>query len=179
MTAYHNVGIESSVSALKMESYRLPAANGYQHLSNGMHGTTSDAIAIRYVSNQRSTTQGHDSNSSPETYRSGVTSLPKPPPQTANVELDLQMQPAPLTEIFTGDAPSRSSLSPVPFVIVRRSGTSAAFATLLSISDEGSTDVTRRITLTQTTSGRYQIDGPSFSDSFLDENNFDFQHHVK
>jgi hypothetical protein len=177
--AYHNVGTESLIDAFNMEPYIPAAANGYQHLSNSLHGTTSGNISVRFVSaNEKSTPEEHESNSTPATYKSSA--APSREPATEKeVELDLQMLPAPATEVVIGNAPSRNYPSPVPFVIARRSGTTATFATLLTMPDKRNADLRAHITLTQTAPDRYRIEGPSFSDSFADEDRFDLQQHSK
>jgi hypothetical protein len=173
------VGTESLIDAFNMEPYIPAAANGYQHLSNSLHGTTSGNISVRFVSaNEKSTPEEHESNSTPATYKSSA--APSREPATEKeVELDLQMLPAPATEVVIGNAPSRNYPSPVPFVIVRRSGTTATFATLLTMPDKRNADLRAHITLTQTAPDRYRIEGPSFSDSFADEDRFDLQQHSK
>jgi hypothetical protein len=180
--AYHNVGTESLVSALKMEQYMPAGINGYQLLSNSMHGTTSNSVSVHFVSNnknERSIAEEHDSNSTPATYRSSAESASKAAMQNVKAELNLLMLPAPGSEVVTGEAPSKSTPSPVPFLIVRRSGTTATFATLLSIPNEHQPGLAPGTIVTQTAPGHYQIEGRGFSDSFTDEGNFDFQHNSK
>jgi hypothetical protein len=178
--SYHNIGTESLVNQLKMEPYAFSAANGYQHLSNTMRGSTADAIAIRFAgSSQRSIAHETDSNSTPATYRSNSSPMPGTLERNSKFELDLKMLPAPMTEVVTGNAPSKSSQSPVSFVIMRRSGTSATFVTLLTITGGQPADMRQRTKLLQNTPGGYRIEGAGFSDDFSSKDNFDLQHHLK
>lgn len=176
---YHNVGTESLVSPLKTEPYTLTATNGYQHLSNTMHEETPDAIAVRFVSSPRTIQSESESNSTPATYYSAKPPSPKPAAPGTKVELDLQMLSHAKTEVITGNAPSKSSQSPVPFVIVRRSGTSASFGALITVKDEQMTDTQHRLTLEQDATGQYVIKGAHFSDRFSNNENLDLHHYVK
>jgi hypothetical protein len=176
--AYHNVGTEFVVSPLKVEPYTLTPQNGYQHLSNTMHGATSDAIAVRFVSIPRTTNSESESNSTPATYYSTKPLPPKPSTPGAKIEVNLQMLPVAKSEVITGQAPSKSSQSPVPFVIVRRSGTSASFEALITVRDEGITN-RQHLRFEHNISGRYSIDGPHFSDTFSDNEKLDVHHYAK
>jgi hypothetical protein len=176
---YHNIGTESLVGPLKTEPYTLTATNGYQHLTNTMHGTTSDAIGARFVSSPRTIKSESESNSTPATYYSTKSPSPKPLIPGAKVELDLQMLPAVKTEIITGNAPSKSSQSPVPFMIVRRSGTSASFGALIAVKDEQPAATQQHFTFEQDASGQYVIKGPHFSDRFSNYEKLDLHHDVK
>ena len=177
--AYHNIGTESLVSPLKTESYTLTATNGYQHLSNTTHGVTSDAIAVRFVSGPRRIQSKSESNSTPATYYSAKPPSPKPIIPGTKVELDLQMLPAAKTEVITGNAPSKSSQSPVPFVIVRRSGTSASFGALIAVKDEQVTDTQQHLTLEEDPAGQFSVKGPHLSDRFSNNEELDLHHYVK
>lgn len=176
--AYHNTGTESLVSPLKVEPYTLTAQNGYQHLTNTMHGSTSDAVAVRFVSTSQTTHSESESNSTPATYYSTKPPSPKLSTPGAKIELNLQMLPVAKSEVIIGKAPSKSSQSPVPFVIVRRSGISASFEALITVSDEGVTD-RQRLRFEHNVSGKYTIDGPHFSDSFSNNERLDLHHYVK
>jgi hypothetical protein len=99
--------------------------------------------------------------------------------QNVMAELNLLMLPAPGAEVVTGEAPSKSTPSPVPFLIVRRSGTTATFAALLSIPNEHQPGLAPGTIVTQTAPGHYQIEGLGFSDRFTDEGNFDLRHNSK
>ncbi|NUQ29451.1 MAG: alginate lyase family protein [Acidobacteriaceae bacterium] len=176
--AYHNAGMESLVSSLQMKPSTLSTANGYQHLGNSNEGITSKAIAVRFISQ---TADVHEpvSNSTPATYRSNDALQPRSKVQSSNIELNLQMLSAPATEVIIGDAPARGSKNPAPFVLVRRSGTSATFATLLTAADEQTSGTTRKITFKQTARGKYQVEGPGFSDIFSAGESFNLQHRVE
>ena len=176
--AYHNVGTESVISPLKLEPYTSTTQNGYQHLADTMHGATSDAIAVRFVSAPRTTQSESESNSTPATYDSTKPASPKLSTAGAKIELNLQMLPVATSEIITGNAPSKTSQTPVPFVIVRRSGTSASFEALISVSDEGGAD-RQHLSLEHNMSDQYTIDGPHFSDSFSNNEKLDLHHYVK
>ena len=175
--AYHNTGTESVVRPLKLEPYTLTAQNGYQHLSNLMHATTSDAIDVRFVSSPRIARSEPESNSTPATYYSSKPSSQPRSAPGAKVELDLQMLPAEKTQVMTGNAPSKSSQSPVPFVIVRRSGTASSFAALIAVKDEAT--YRQSLRFGRKASGQYTIDGLHFSDSFSNDEKVDLHHHAK
>ena len=178
--AYHNIGTESSMNKTAMEPDRLSAQNGYEHLSNTKHIVTSDALAIHFYVSGESALPDSVSNSTPATYRSvtpsSVASASQP---SAQVEVDLRMLPALGTEVITGEAPSRDIRAPVPFVLVRRSGQTATFAALITTYDSGGAKLQQNVTFTQTSSGRYQISGPHFSDSFSAQGDLDFHHQAK
>jgi hypothetical protein len=176
---YHNVGKESLTNPLNAKPYTFTAMNGYQHLSNGMREVTSGMINARFVDlkQQKAITRESESNSTPATYQSGAVHLPEPAIQTAKINVDLQMLPAAMSEVFTGEAPSRSSQSPVPFVIVRRSGTSANFAALLTVTGGQPGEAHPHVTLKQVSTGQYRIEGPGFADDFSADGNLNLQHH--
>jgi oligo-alginate lyase len=177
---YHNVGTESLIKEIERKPFTAGTTNGYQHLSDSLHGITSDALSVRFVSDkERATPEEHESNSTPATYRSITNQPSKLKTRTAKVELNLQMLPAPATEVITGKAPSRSSPSPVSFLIVRRSGLTSSFITLLSTSSDLNSDPARRPKITQITGTSYRVESPGFSDIFVDGDQFDFKHRLK
>ena len=155
------------------------ATNGYQHLSNSMHGTTSGAIAVRFMSNPRTIESQPNSNSTPATYYSTEQPSLKSPRSSVGVELDLRILAAAKTEIITGNAPSKSSPSPAPFVIVRRSGTSASFGALIVVKDQHWIEARQNLTFEQDASGEYLIKGPHVLDRFSNDNNFDLDHQIR
>jgi hypothetical protein len=177
--AYHNIGTESLESPSSLEPYTFTTTNGYQHLSDSMRQVTSGMINTRFVDlkQQRAITRVSESNSTPATYQSGKAHLPEPKIQNANIKVDLQMLPAAASEVFTGKAPSRSSQSPVPFLIVRRSGTSANFAALLTVTSGQAADIHQPVIFKQRAPGQYRIEGPGFSDDFSTDGNLNLQHH--
>jgi hypothetical protein len=165
--AYHNLGTESLLSNIKMEPYTPTAQNGYQHLANVQSGRTSGTIAVRFVSQaQKMGAEKSDSNSTPATERAGTMRPENREKPGATVDLDLQMLAAPMSDVIIGDAPSKSSPSPVPFLLVRRSGTAAAFGTLLEPSDKPAAGQGPRLKLEEIEPGQYRIQGPEFSDTF-------------
>jgi hypothetical protein len=170
--AYHNVGSESMPNGVGMQPYSFNAANGYQHLAHVKHGTTSGALMFRFAADKRPfEEEAHaDSNSTPATYNSAQWLAHSEKPEHA--ELQLEMLPSPATEVFIGEAPTRSSQSAVPFVIVRRSGTSVTFVTLLAPSD----GLTPEMHLKQTGSGQFEIESAGSLDIFSDTKGFKYQH---
>jgi hypothetical protein len=170
--AYHNVGTESVTNAVDMEPYTFNGTNGYQHLSDVKHGTTSGDIATRFIADRKPSPIAGESDSTPATYDSAP---PRRSAETAHEELNMQMLGSPGTEVFTGGGPSRDSQIPVPFVIVRRLGTTITFITLLVPSD-GSAPEMR---LKQTVNGQFQIESAGSVDTFSDTKGFAFEHHVR
>jgi hypothetical protein len=172
--AYHNVGTESLSGPADMQPYSFTWTNGYQHLSRVKHGTTSDLLTVRFRADKKPSEETRaDSNSTPAT----IDSAPRPtgPAKPVHAELQLQMLPSPATEVFTGDGPTRSSQIPVPFVIARRSGTTAAFVTLLTPSGGPAP----QIHVKQTGDGQFQIEAAGWVDTFSDAKGLNFQHRVR
>ncbi len=159
---------------MDMQPYSFSIANGYQHLEHVKRGTTSDAVTFHFAAIKRPSEEAHaDSNSTPATYSSALRTARSVKPEHA--ALQLQMLPSPATEVFTGDAPTSSSQVPVPFVIVRRSGTAATFATLLVPSG----DATPEVKLEQTGDGQFKVESAGSVDVFSDLHGLTFQRHAR
>jgi hypothetical protein len=172
--AYHNVGSESMSNGVDMQPYSFNVANGYQHLAHVKHGTTSDALMLHFAADKQPSEEAQaDSNSTPATYNSAQWVRHSERPEHA--ELQLEMLPSPATQVFTGDAPTRSSQSPVPFIIVRRTGTTETFVTLLTPSAGAPTNLHIR----KMADGRFQIESAASVDTFSDTKGFAFEHHVR
>lgn len=165
--AYHNVGTETMAGAVEMKPYSFTTSNGYQHLSHVMRGDTSSDIALRFIAERKPSTLNLDSNSPPATYNSAPRHVST---ETAHAQLTLQMLGAQATEVFTGNAPSRESQTPVPFIIARRTGTSVTFATLLATSGHISPDGNTAPHLRKTSDGSFSIETAQGIDSFSIEN---------
>lgn len=174
--AYHNVGKGTTISPGDMKPYTFTASNGYQHLSNVVHGSIATDVKVRFEAEHKPSVSNSDSNSPPATYDSAPRHIST---EVTHAQLALQMLGAPETEVFTGNAPSRESPTPVPFVVVRRTGTSVTFATLLSTS--GTFPPTGKMAprLSQTSDGTFQVETPESVDVFSTENEDKFQHRVK
>lgn len=179
--AYHNAGKETLSSPVAMHPYVFQsAANGYDYLHNVKRGESSDAIQLAFVANPSASqfVVEHETNSVAATHLARGLSSPLPAAEDPEVRLALQILGAPGTTIFTGDAPGPDLRIPVPFVIVRRSGTSATFVTVLATSTQQSAGVASRITLQQIGEDRYMIGGTNFSDTFVDGVTFSLEHHM-
>jgi hypothetical protein len=171
--AYHNVGSESMLNAMDIQPYSFTIANGYQHLSHVKHGTTSDVIMLNFAADKRPSEEAHaDSNSTPATYNSATGNVHSEKPEHA--ELQLEILPSPATEVLVGDAPSRNSQSPVPFVIARRSLMTGTFVTLLTPSAGASPGLHIR----KTGGAQFQIESADSVDTFSDVKGFAFEHHL-
>jgi hypothetical protein len=169
--AWHDVGTEAMTTPMAMEPYTFTGTNGYQHLSQVIHGITSDEITTRFVADRKPSPIAGESDSTPATYDSA----PRPKAEVAHAELAVQMLGSTETEVFTGGSPSRDSQTPVPFVIVRRSGTAATFVTLLVPS--GGT--TPEVHLKQTGDGQFEVESAGSVDTFSDAKGFTFQRHAR
>jgi hypothetical protein len=169
--AWHDVGTETMTMTLAVEPYTFSGTNGYQHLSHVMHGSTPDDIATHFVADRKPAPVASESDSTPATYDSA----PRPKSDTAHAELDLQMLGAPATEVFTGGGPSRDSQTPIPFVIVRRSGISTTFVTLL-VPSGGPTPEVR---LKQIGEDQFEVESAGSVDTFSDAKGFKLQRHAR
>jgi len=164
--AYHNTGVESLAQSLTMTPFQLPGTNGYQHLSETLHGQTSGAITTHFISTPQAPHSESESNSTPATYYSSKPSFRDQTAPREKVELHLQMLPSVNSEVITGRAPSRSSASPIPFLIVRRSGMSASFGALITVNEEKK-GVSPGLTLEQNNSNEFLIRGSGVIDTFF------------
>jgi hypothetical protein len=173
--AYHNVGKET-MATVDMKPYTFTETNGYQHLQHAMHGDTATDLTLRFVAQRKPSAADSESNSTPATYDSAPRHESA---ETTHAELALQMLGAPGTEVFTGDAPSRESQVPVPFVVVRRTGISIIFATLLSTSGAALSTGNTAPRLSKTEGGNFQIDTAEGVDVFSTVNGDEFQHKAK
>ena len=172
--AYHDIGIESLLNAVNMQPYRFNTASGYQHLEHVNRGITSDAVTLHFAADKRPSEEAHaESNSTPATYNSDRTTTHSE--KSEHAELTLQMLPSPATEVFTGDAPTSSSQVPVPFVIVRRSGTTTNFVTLLVASGSA----TPEVHFEQTGDGQFKVESAGWVDVFSDTGGLTLQHHAR
>jgi hypothetical protein len=174
--AYHNVGTETMVSRVDMTPHTFTAANGYQHLLHVMHGDSAADLNLHFVAERKPSISNLDSNSPPATYDSAPR---RTPTETTHAQLALQMLGIRATEVFTGDAPSRESQVPVPFVIVRRTGTSVTFVTLLTTSGQSSAIGDAVPKLSETGNGVFQVVSVKGVDSFSLEKGFTFRHTAK
>ncbi|MEG9432880.1 heparinase II/III domain-containing protein [Terriglobus sp. ADX1] len=174
--AYHNVGKQTTTDIVNMKPYTFPAANGYQHLLHAVQGTTEADISLHFVAERKPSVSISDSNSPPATYDSAPRQIST---KTEHSQLALQMLGAPATEFFTGEAPSREFPAPVPFVIVRRTGTSVTFATLLSTSNALLSTGRTKPHLNKTKDGNFQVETTEGVDVFSTINGLRLQHTFK
>lgn len=173
--AYHDIGKASPGDGLLLKPFQFTAANGYQHLSHAMGGITSKEIAIRFqaaISNKPS--REERSNSTPATYRFATAVSPLRQRSDASVDVDLFMLPRPETEVILGNSPSTGIPSEVSFVIARRRGTSATFATLLQISPSNKQSSRSHLRFKQLPSGELIVQGEHFTDTFSDTTKLSF-----
>ncbi|MEK6398867.1 MAG: alginate lyase family protein, partial [Terriglobus sp.] len=68
--AYHNVGTESMASPVAIKPFTFTTANGYQHLSHVMHGTSDADLTVHFVAERKPSIADSESNSPPATYDS-------------------------------------------------------------------------------------------------------------
>lgn len=175
--AYHNAGRQTLLDNILMEPYTDGhLTNGYNRLQDNTRGETSDDIHLRYIADPAQSKQDKDAVAS---YREPTPIRPSAPPSQKEVELDLQMLASSDTQVLTGEAPGPDLRIPVPFVIIRRSGTSATFAALLTTSLYQPTSKLPNITVRRLDSNRFQIEGSNFSDIFVDGSSFEFSHRTK
>ena len=169
--AYHNIGTESVGGSVDMQPYSFTGTNGYQHLSHVKRGSTSDLLTVRFVTEKKQSDEAHsDSNSTPATLDSAPRLASDDRPMHA--DLQLQMLASPGTELLTGDAPTRSSQVPVPFIIARRSGKETSFITLLGVSQEPASG----LRLTRRQDGQLQIEAAHWVDTFSDSQSPTYKH---
>jgi len=174
--AYHNVGTETMVGTVNMKPYTFTTSNGYQHLLHVLRGGTATDVKLRFEAERKPSMSSLDSNSPPATYDSAPRHVSM---EIAHAQLELQMLGAPETEVFTGDAPSRESQTAIPFVIVRRTGTSITFATLLATSKSRLPTASRPPHLTKAEDDTFQVETTEGVDVFSTRNGFKFQHKGK
>lgn len=174
--AYHNVGTETTVGTAGMKPYTFTESNGYQHLLHVMHGDNAAGLMLDFAAERKPSVTNLDSNSPPATYDSAPRHTST---ETAHAQLTLQMLGAPKTEVFTGDAPSREAQAPVPFVVVRRTGTSITFATLLSTSGTFVSADETAPRLSTTEDGSFQVETTEGVDLFSTVNGFRYQRKAK
>jgi hypothetical protein len=178
--AYHNAGKETLLSPIAMQPNTSNAtANGYQHLLHVLTGETSHDIDLQFVADPSKSKQDNDNNSAVASAREQASSVPIGTPQQREVASDLHLLAAPGTQVLTGEAPGPDLRINVPFVIVRRAGTSVTFASVITTPTHHAASQNTLITLKQLDDHHFQIQGPGFSDSFVDGADFEFKHHAK
>ncbi len=87
---------------------------------------------------------------------------PSQPAINTPAGIDLQLLAAPGTELFTGTAPGSDLRVPVPFLIVRRKGTSATFAALLTPFADAPKS---QLSFDESPNGELHIHGTNFTDT--------------
>ncbi len=174
--AYHNAGTETLPSLAALAPWTgNPNANGYGHLLNVQSGETANEIDVRFVADPAQSKQDNEGKIAVASSEPGSSRGSKGAVQRREIELNMSVLPAPATQVLAGQAPGPDLKINVPFVIVRRSGISATFASILATSPRPPASAADAIRLKQIDDSHYLIEGPNFSDTFTNGGQFEYR----